>query len=933
MRRLFQTLLSALRSVRARFRSVLRRSPTSDVSSIELGSPVSGEPSKSVLPQDVPKRVDRRSPLSHIAARQQEDFDDSDHPQADAGDAARLGSSVAEKGPEKTEPVDQPSEVPQASIVDDQTGERTQIAPAELPVQNHGVRRSSDIADVGQRPGRPNARPSSNEPADGIAESFKSVEDKPTATHEDRKEAPIDLGGGSTVDTKLKSSTTLEKADADGHQESLEDAAFDSQNQRNTVVSLGSVVPTVPQPRGLRSPRRPSPKEDDNEFAISILEFTDSNPEYARWNSALVQHVLTSCSEENDQAYICVTPRILASLYSAAGHGLLTPREAEISFEGAVARAYKARVFTGAGHLRTFRRYGCDGLPDCLAFLAASVLAAYRMKSDEEAAGHAYYVRLASLLDCPSSGTYPVGFSPTAFESLWGFLRNWLKREHSVQLAMPGPDVGLRRFVALPMTHVPLRSLDIEKLPAFFSWAGYEAGSRVRKGQLLTDLLDWDRAQSVLTPTGAAALSDKRLLAVLAQVGAELESWDGSVVESSGRRSGIVEILFDPVQGRPELFYLPRRPLGFPDLFDDGEHVFEATEEGWYDPAGVGTKDGQLLANGFEWQTTVNGAKVVLRRRGATAIVLARSSDYSGFLSQRYVPRGVKCAVLCQERLARIADEYLSEISQQRCQPATDPRLPSGWCLFTTVNASRITPPPNGLEALEVDPNIGLLVEGGLRIGRHWTWMIGCPPRLFVTGLKDREDPTIDGERVRVGNDGAIQTTGLFDHVGVHMVQVGLVRRRFEIVAPEITLKAPVGDGKSMALSRDSARRIGLPRGAWSVVGSLAGQVATPLLSQANGCVVECHFTPAWAIQVGAGPGAVVVPIGEPPAPCCEISGLNVSTKAVFQRWVSLIYDAHVRRPSFHQTNLSSPLGEKVRRQWKQYVTLAKQLKRVWKGR
>ena len=146
------------------------------------------------------------------------------------------------------------------------------------------------------------------------------------------------------------------------------------------------------------------------------------------------------------------------------------------------------------------------GEPDCAAFLAASVLAAYRMQADDEAAAHAYYVRLAELLRCDMSAAHPTGFHPAAFESLWVFLQNWLREEHDLRLARPTADVGLRRFVALPLAHVPLRCLDIEKLPTFFYWAGYEPGGRVPRDRLYADLCMWQQARSSLTQPGIGFL-------------------------------------------------------------------------------------------------------------------------------------------------------------------------------------------------------------------------------------------------------------------------------------------------------------------------------------------------------------------------------------------------------------------------------------------
>ena len=177
---------------------------------------------------------------------------------------------------------------------------------------------------------------------------------------------------------------------------------------------------------------------------------------------------------------------------------------------------YRKRVLRHGVGLHVLRRCSPGSPPDCVAFLAGSVLAAFRMQSDGEFSGNAYYGRLADLLKCKMYGAHPVGFDPGAFESLWIYVDNWLSDTSGRRLAMPKGDVGFRRFVALPLTHVPLRSLDIEKLPAFFSRAGYQPGARAQHDQILADLKRWQRSNNMLTPLGAEALYDDRSSAVAA---------------------------------------------------------------------------------------------------------------------------------------------------------------------------------------------------------------------------------------------------------------------------------------------------------------------------------------------------------------------------------------------------------------------------------
>jgi hypothetical protein len=79
--------------------------------------------------------------------------------------------------------------------------------------------------------------------------------------------------------------------------------------------------------------------------------------------------------------------------------------------------------------------------------------------------------------------------------------------------------------------------MDIEKLPGFFVWASYEAGTRLDVDLVERDLLAWERARSSLSRQGAEALVDDRRHAVARQVALELEAWDGRFETTAGRRS------------------------------------------------------------------------------------------------------------------------------------------------------------------------------------------------------------------------------------------------------------------------------------------------------------------------------------------------------------------------------------------------------------
>ncbi|NJR47005.1 MAG: hypothetical protein HC775_15225 [Hyellaceae cyanobacterium CSU_1_1] len=153
---------------------------------------------------------------------------------------------------------------------------------------------------------------------------------------------------------------------------------------------------------------------------------------------------------------------------------------------------------------------------------------------------------------------YPERFVPLEFEDLWKFLKKKLPIAFE-----PGSS---KRYIAYPLAHVLLRQIDVEKLPEFFAISGYEPESRVSPAKIDKDLNRWNKLGYVFSKPGKAALNNSRREVAIAEITQELELWDGSVKEACGRRSTTVEVLLDFLNPRrPQLYYLPRRPLEFPE--------------------------------------------------------------------------------------------------------------------------------------------------------------------------------------------------------------------------------------------------------------------------------------------------------------------------------------------------------------------------------
>ena len=644
---------------------------------------------------------------------------------------------------------------------------------------------------------------------------------------------------------------------------------------------------------------------------------------YTRWNRVLIEHCLLNSTPESGPAFLSITPRILSAALEAQQNELLSPSDAVEDFVTAVSGAYQTSILNQAEKLWVLAQVGPDGNPLSCAFLALSVLAAYYMHTNEDAGPNAYYPRLAETLRVRIAGDHPVGFDPTDFAHLWESLSAWLEDQIGRPLALPGSEPGLRRYVAFPLCHVPLRQLDIEKLPDFFDWAGFEPGSKISPTSLSDAFLRWAATRGQVSQAGQRAIVDERRSAVQSQLAFELEAWDGSGTDRLGSRTAAVHIHLDFQRHQPHLSFLPRRPVSFPAPFDDGFHTFDAGEQGWYDPLTIAGDDGPALESGFQWACSSPTGEFTLQRQPSRVIAL-RPAEFTGFLSQRGLPLGVVSAVLCVDALEGEAGDFLTRVTSVRCRAMRGETVPDGWCLFSGIVPKRIEPTPPGLEPIAIDPAVTVILQGGLRIGRRAAWLAGAPPSILVGGAADLA-VSIDGKAAAV--HGGVVDTSEHLRVGAHVLEVGRLRRKLEIVESPETWE----DLEPLVADNGDERAIALPPGPWIVIGSRPDEVTTATQSNRR-TLITARFRPVWAVRVGMGRGADVLCLTtHPPSPKTrDFARLRPHISALSRVWVGAIYDASIRRPRIGWL-YETAADIELRSTWRTYSMAARSLKRRWR--
>lgn len=688
---------------------------------------------------------------------------------------------------------------------------------------------------------------------------------------------------------------------------------------------------TETEPEPPESEKEPPEPTDISEYnGPGVPPLPDS---YLWWNRVLLDRFISVAASRD--ILLATTPRGLAAALFDGEDERVSPAEAEKRFADAVAAAYKVAVMDSPARLKVFRRLVCpDGIPICVAFLALSVLAAHKMHMDETTWSSDYYSRLAELLSVDEGANgQPVGFRTDEFESLWLFLADWIPKKTGCSFVLPA-GTAQKRFIAYPLAHVPLRQLDLEKLPAFFEWAGYSSENLPSRERLEDDLRRWDQSYCSFSNAGQKALNDSRVGAVLTQVRSELRAWDGVVSDSTGIRYSQVEILLETIGRRSNLALLAPRREGFPETFSCGAIQLSGGDS-WYDPLPLKPEDGALLLEGFSWPSE-DRPSCVLRRAPGLVFVLAPHAEYSDLVSRTGLPKDITSAVLCQESLLGAVDSYLASVCQAAPRHFHDSSLPDGWFLFLGVRAiRRAESVPQELRALEVATEVNIIPCGGLRMGAQWAWLEGAAPRLLIE--HDGQTVSVNDVPADLDEDGYIKPGEVFANAGEYTVKIGSFERKVRILKPRLRPSAaPVLplDG-----TQKTQHSVIVEPGQWTLIGSFPGDVDTIEAKGLGSSLIFSDFEPVWAVKLGARKtGTRLIELVRKPVEISVTDLLKTRAQAVRRirnraaahRWASAIRATNCRQPDVECG--SGNQDKEPGKSWDEYVRIARVIKRLSKS-
>ena len=429
--------------------------------------------------------------------------------------------------------------------------------------------------------------------------------------------------------------------------------------------------------------------------------------------------------------------------------------------------------------------FSAGGFPNCVAFLSATVLAAYRMVADDDIAGTNYFTRLSELLDVPSNATgRPMGLNTGYEEDLWLIFNLWAFGNGWLPSARAG--YGNMTYTNYPISQALLRGGDKERLEeafrnqrlynrdpeqiyAWFIWSGGELNAQhLRNLAEAAGNPNDERANAILdavyevythTDWSASAPSAQTSDSRAARVTTRRVSRAPTQLSAGLYREE------NPIWGTVDYWLYPRMPShrvgdNLRVARNGNSHPLQQDRDNRFRPL---WQIDSFEGDAYDIEGGERAMKLVLPQRDFWILTQDPYDESSGILASWGSPNvGDKFLILCRNRYSREL-ESLKRDNLIEWDDAATLEYDSGWTeyLGCRITSTRWTGARDSAIFAELRPKSSASISsiGGLRSGRRRDeWMQGYLPQIVVASsgdlkvqlvnVNDPNDPIMDTDAV-----------------------------------------------------------------------------------------------------------------------------------------------------------------------------------------
>lgn len=484
---------------------------------------------------------------------------------------------------------------------------------------------------------------------------------------------------------------------------------------------------------------------------------------YGEWNKAIIEYFVGGLPA-GATVYLSVDDDALRDI----GHRYFGREIGSRSVEDFEAAVRSKCVIGGQINLDDISGVGPDELPCGVAFLAAMVLAGYRMAEDDDEEERVrdtnYFMRLREVFGFTGKGRPPGLQHAGVEEPLWETWNRWILQKGWLPSAGYGLDT-VNRYRNYPLSQSLLREGDKERLEDVLR--GERAGGLNR---------DWDhdRLGTWLRVRGSVLLSTRRKFRELIQesdpkrydafVDAVYEvyasmDWTQEAARVRHARGLITQRRLtaglyrheDILAGTISYSLYPRQPKRSQrganlELIKDGEtYPLQEERPGWFFPQHWPEDPSGGVPYKVEGDPLIQ--ELVLPERGFWVLVRDPESPGSGVFANWGQPEvGQTFLLLCREEYADqlqiLKDENL--LAWDHELPLTGPY--GGWveyreCMVVSPDWGGVLPQKEDLyDALKPELSASVTLVGGLKVVDQagGAWLEGLQPEVKITSFDDR---------------------------------------------------------------------------------------------------------------------------------------------------------------------------------------------------